>query len=233
MFQSFRRKIRFFLNKLKKTDYEIISLGPNCYPKTFLTRNKLKRNKASGEKTMPFDLAWYKDAKFITEFIQNDFMNFFDGMKYSESAESWDSSFKINFSHEKSFKADDLEKLVDMYIGRISNFRKVMGSEKPLLFIQILKDKEIGEDIKNLYEVIKARRGQKPFELMIIDTNEIVKDPIENVNVIKIFQTLDNESIYKPEFYNSEVGKTFEKEIIKNIKFVLIKKLNKNLVRFF
>lgn len=233
MLNLFVQNFKRFLNKFKTTDYEIISLAPNCYPKTLLTRKKLKKYKAEGEKTMPFDLAWYKSAEFITEFIQNDFLNFFEDMKYSQIAQSWDASFKINFSHEKNFKENDLEKLIDMYNQRITNFRNVMASEKPILFIQVLKDKEIGEDISNLYEVIKARRAGKPFELLIIDTNDIVKDPVQNVSVIKIFQNLDNENIYKPEFYKSKEGKAFEKKILEQIKSVLKNKLKKNLVKFF
>lgn len=232
MFRYLFFKLKCLLNKYKTAGYEIISLGPNCYPKTLLTRHKLKKLKQYGEKTMPFDLAWYQNAKFVTEFIQNDFLNFFQDMNYSETAESWDASFKINFSHEKDFKVNDLEKLTEMYIKRISNFREAITSNKPILFIQILKDKEVEEDIENLYKVLKARRGEKAFELLIIDTADIIKKPVQNVTVIKIFKTLDNEKIYKPEFYKSKEGKNFEKELIKNIKFVIKNRLKKKIIKY-
>lgn len=221
------QKIKDFVNKNCETSYNIVSLGPNCYPKTILTRKKLKKTKSQGELTMPFDLAWYHKAEFITEFIKNDFSNFFEDMNFSQNANSWDASYKINFSHEKKFGPAEKDLLITMYNKRISNFREVLNSRKPVIFLQILKNKTIGEDVNNLYEVLKNKRQNRPFILVVIDTEDIIADDLNPaIKILKLHKKLDNETIYTPEFYLSRDGKVFENTIISFIKLEITKSFN-------
>ena len=81
-------------NFCKTAPYTIISLGPNCYPRTVLTRKGLMKRKKQGQKSYPFDLAWYHSAKYVTEFLLNDFENFFTDLRYSYVSTSWDSGTK-------------------------------------------------------------------------------------------------------------------------------------------
>ena len=44
--------------KIKNKEICIISLGCDCFPKTFTTIAGLKPRKKEGELSMPFDLSW-------------------------------------------------------------------------------------------------------------------------------------------------------------------------------
>ena len=69
---------------------------------------------------------------------------------------------------------------------------------------------------KGLTKNQKRLRENKPFKMAIIDTQNIVNNPIlENIYVLKL--PFPNEKYknnwWKKEFYNSHIGKQFEKQI--------------------
>ena len=228
--------LKVFFKQLKKiiynSSYNLISLGSSCYPKTLLTRWKLKKTKASGELTLPFDLAWFHKAEYITEFIKNDFSGFFQDLRYMKEIGSWDNYGKINFSHETSFGADDKDKLVNLYEIRINNFRKLIQDEKPILFLQFLKVKEVGEDVSNLYSTLKQIRGDKPFELLVVDTNDIVQECSSAVNVLKIVLPFQDPNLYDANFYKSKEGVQFEKQIVDKLTTLLENNLGCKLYKY-
>lgn len=230
--KEFYYKLKEKFNLSKKSPYVIISLGTSCYPKTILTRWKLKRKKAHGELTLPFDLIWVHEAVFVTDFIKNDFKDFFDDLRYIKEIKCWDNFRKINFSHETNFGPNDRELLIEKYSRRIANFSKYLNDAKPILFVQFLKDKSVGEDVNNLYETIKSIRGEKPFELIVIDCIDIVKNQIAEINLLKIKNPFDDCNLYDPRFYTSRKGKKFEAAIIKYCEKIIKNKLKCKVVRY-
>ncbi len=222
-------KIKDHYNKSAIQPYEIVSLGTSCYPKTILTRHKLKKTKADGELSLPFDLAWFHEAVFVTEFIKNNFDGFFSDMRYIENINCWDNYTKINFSHETGFGPEDKDLLIEKYTKRIENFSKIMDSDRPVLFIQFLKTPSVGEDSTNLYNVLKEKRNGKPFELLIIDCADIIKDFAPEINVLKLTLPSEDVNLYDASFYKSKAGKKFEKNIINKCKSLIKKKFNFNL----
>lgn len=228
IYNEFRRKA----NLAKETKYYIVSLGPNCFPKTVLTRWKLKRIKAHGEVTLPFDLAWFHNTKYITEFIENNFQNFFENMKYIEDIKRWDNFGKINFSHESCFGPNDENLLIEMYTNRINNFKATLKTEKPILFVQFLKDASVGEDIQRLYNILCKIRQDKPFELLIIDTDDIIQTSPKNINVYKIKMPYENYDLYSEKCFKSKPGINFEKQIINQCKRIIKNKFKLNIIKY-
>lgn len=229
-----KKLIRQIKNTAKNTPYSIVSLGPNCYPRTVLTRMKLIKQKSCGRQTMPFDFAYYHEAKFVTEFLNNDFTDFFKDLHYSEFCKSFDNGNKINFSHESYLSQNQKNKLIKIYEKRITAFRNEMKKEEPILFLQILKDEEVGEDCKNTYETLKKICGKRKFAYVVIDCINLVqphKVPFE-IYLTKMHLPQKDTDIFAPEFYNSDFGKNFEKKIANFIGNVIIKEFGYNVEKF-
>lgn len=215
-----------------QSPYHVVSLGPSCYAKTILTRWKLKKVKAHGELTLPFDLLWVHEARFISEFIDNSFEGFFADMRYEKSIGSWDNHGKLNFSHETSFDADDKEQLIAMYKKRISNFEQIINDEKPILFVQFLKDKEVKEDINNLYDVLKKVCKPKEFALVIVDAANIIVNFNPEISVLKTQIPFTDCNLYSKSFYKSKEGRKFERNIINFCKKIIKEKLKCKVITY-
>lgn len=202
--------------------YEIVSLGINCLPRTVLTRKNLKPRKAQGELSCPFDLVAH-NVKRVTYYIENNFDGYFDDLTFRTVKRCffdfrkkgiWEKADGTMFFHDKDCKVNDREKIVKRISSRIDNFRKILKNEKPIIFVQCLDD---GEDIKNLYNVLKNKREDKLFKLVIFDFNNIVTEEYENIYVFKIPypKNIKKYAKYWNRYknYNSKSGKLFENEI--------------------
>lgn len=196
---------------MKKIKTEIIPLGQNCIPRTVLTRWKIKPSKIFGEKTYPFDLAVFGLPE-ITKCLKNDFNEIFDNLLFN--GEYWYKSPNcIYFMHDKKYKENEKEKLISKYKKRINNFRTKINETDNILFVQILGE---DEDIINQYNELKRLRNDKPFKMAIIDTQNIVKSiDLKDIYVLKLpFPSEEyKNNWWKKEFYNSKIGKQFEKQI--------------------
>ena len=196
---------------MKKIKTEIIPLGQNCIPRTILTRWKIKPSKIFGEKTYPFDLAIFGLPE-ITKCLKNDFNEIFNNLSFN--GEYWYKSPNcIYFIHDKKYKKNEKEKLISKYKKRINNFRTKINEADNILFVQILGE---DEDIINQYNELKRLRNDKPFKMAIIDTQNIVKSiDLKDIYVLKLpFPSEEyKNNWWKKEFYNSKIGKQFEKQI--------------------
>lgn len=154
---SFFDYIRF-----KRANYHIVSLGSNCLPRGLTTAIKLKPRRFYGEKSCPFDL-YNSDLKSNIELIENDFSNFFEiiNLKY--------------FPHDEQLTK---EEFVKRYQNRIKNFQEIMQSDKILYFIYSdYKSLPLRDDILKLYNVLKAKRLNKSFKLIILTSKYIPNLP--------------------------------------------------------
>lgn len=180
-------------------------------PRVILTRWGLKPHKFQGELTYPFDLAVFGMPE-ITKTLKTDFNEFFDNLEYKNNF--WIKAPNcIEFCHDKRYKENDKQKLIDLYSKRIQNFRNTIQNDTLILFVQILGDYQ---EIENQYKELKRLRKDKPFKFIIIDTENIVPEiNLENVHIKKI--PLPNKDYkqnwWKKDFYNSKDGKLFEKQI--------------------
>lgn len=201
----------------KKT--EIITLGQNCMPRAILTRRGIKKRKIFGEVTYPFDLAVFETRE-ITHSIKTDFKEFLYNLKFVPERNIWIKAPDcIEFVHETKFKANDKEKLIKKYSERIENFRKVIESPNPVIFVQILGD---CSDIENLYSGLKKIRGERIFRFVVIDTQNITI-PVEGIDILK--QPFPSEEYkknwWKKEYYSSSEGVAFEEKIADFVKEII------------
>lgn len=205
------------LLKIKNIQYKIISLGINCLPRSILTRWGLKPSKAEFETTMPFDLAVFETRE-ITKNLNNDFKDFTNNISFKNKKHLFDKEYwikepdLIKFIHEKNFGKNDESKLINSYYNRINNFRECIKSNPPILFVQLIWD---SEDVNNLYNILKNIRGNKPFKLVVIDTQNIVSNPNSEIEILKLkFPTKNyNKHWWHPRIYKSKKGQDFERKI--------------------
>lgn len=160
-------------------NYEIVSLGQNCLPRLYCTRNFLKKTKKMGELSIPFDLAGHR-LKAIIHFLENDFEDYFNDLQYMETMEisCWfNSKFDCQYNHDRDCGKNDYDKFVTRFKSRIENFRKIINSDKFIFFILASFENKT-EDINQLYETLKKIRGEKPFKLIVADFTFSLDDNI-------------------------------------------------------
>ncbi len=197
---------------MKNKKVQIIPLGQNCIPRTILTRWNVKPKKIWGEKTYPFDLAVFGMPE-VTKCLKTDFSEFFYNLEYTQNG--WIKAPNcIFFTHDIHYKEKDKDKFIECYTKRINNFRKTIKISENVLFVQVLGE---DEDIENQYNELKNLRGKLPFKFAIVDTQNIVENiNIDNVFVLKLPFPSEQykQNWWKKEFYNSQIGKKFEKQIV-------------------
>lgn len=151
-------------SKLQATnDYEIISLGQNCLPRLYLTRNSLKKTKRMGELSMPFDLAQHSLLSVI-HFIKTDFQDFFDWLTYIETIEisCWiNEKYNNQYNHDSDCSKHQRSKFITRFEKRIENFRNVIKADKFIFFV-FASYSNNSEEVNRLYSVLKEARGDKP-----------------------------------------------------------------------
>ncbi|WP_411827884.1 DUF1796 family putative cysteine peptidase [Luteolibacter sp. AS25] len=79
----------------------IIPVGSNCLPRTIPTRFGLKKTKAEGEITYPFDLAVHP-YNAVCNLLENDFMDYVNPefLRISEDNTIINIKYGIKFNHE-------------------------------------------------------------------------------------------------------------------------------------
>ncbi len=230
----FEKTLNYIKNVCKTSPYSIVSLGPNCYPKTVLTRTGLLKRKRQGQPTMPFDLAWYHSAEYITEFLNTDFDKFLVDLNYSEFSGSWDNGTKINFSHESYIGPTEKHRLIQVYRQRINNFRKEIKKTRPILFLQVLKDLKVGEDCLNTYKALKRLCEGRQFIYVVIDCIH----EIDGLNLPEEIYSLQlpfpqgEANVFCKEFYESTQGAQFEQDIADFIENIIINEFAMNPVKY-
>ena len=162
-----RKLIREFLfwfsledyRRFKNSNYYIVSLGNSCLSRALLVAAGLKPRRFYGEKSCPFDLYFSKDIKNTIRLIENDFLDFFKDIDLDA------------FPHDDKLTICQFKK---RYQKRIENFLDIQKSEKIVYYVysNYTNVPEI-TDITKLYDVLKAKRGTKPFALVILTNNYI------------------------------------------------------------
>ena len=144
-------------------------------PRTVLTRLGIKPRKAQGELSCPFDLVKHNSQRIIY-YLETDFKDYLDDLHFRLRKRNffdfrgkgvWQKNDGTGFYHDKDCKSKDRDKLVKRITARIENFRKIMASDTPVLFVMNLIDNDI--DLKRLYNVLNKVRGNKFFKVIIFD----------------------------------------------------------------
>lgn len=162
--------------RFKNSNYHIVTLGADCFSRVLITAIKLKPRRFYGEKSCPFDLSFNYDFNKIVKLIENDFIDFFSDINMN------------NFPHDIKLSHSQF---VERYKNRIQNFQNVMQSDKIIYFIYSnYKTLPLKKDILNLYNVLKKKRNDKPFKLIIL-TSEYIEGLQDIIQIPYKFQITD------------------------------------------
>jgi len=203
-------------------DYEIISLGWNCQPRTYLKKYNLIPDKKHGRKSMVFDLTIHH-TKGLIEILKNTFFDYFENIEYGFyepfGLNYWQNKkYDTVFNHDSAFKENDLDKLKARYQPRIENFKEVLNSDKFLFFVHNLDEISGTEEIKELYNALRILRQEKPFKLIIWSTFNNIEYNDENISVYSnIHPFEDFADWFKPEKQNKK-SKEWEKSLCNFVK---------------
>lgn len=169
--------------------FEIISLGSNCLPRTVLTRGGIKPSKAEKELSCPFDLVRHTLNRII-HYLATDFEDYFDDIYFDIKKRNfldfrkkglWKKKDGTVFFHDRDCKYDNLEKLTERISHRIDNFRELISSKRPVLFVLNIQEDE--DKVEELYNLLKLKMDKTPFVLAILDIGKIIKYTITNPNI--------------------------------------------------
>lgn len=191
--------------RFKHANYQVVSLGNSCLTRTLAVATGIKPRRFYGEKSCPFDLC-YSDLKRTIELIEKDFDGFFNNI----DIEKFPHDEKFNFIHFKN-----------RYEKRIQNFLEILNSNKKIYYIysnySTVPD---AKDINKLYELLKVKRKEKPFELIILTTEHIdvpniiqipykitIDDRKVNQIIIDKFNTFDNKFTRFRDYIENELKK--------------------------
>lgn len=115
-------KDKYVESSLKKIhqNYTIVPLGTYCLPRCITTYAKIKPSKKEGEKSFPFDLAFYNNFEMILNLIETKFENFYTNLRYDSKQKLWiNDSLNAIFNHDGTLSMEDF---INRYNQRINNF---------------------------------------------------------------------------------------------------------------
>ncbi len=168
-------------NKIEKLskNYKIISLGTFCLPRVITTFNGLKPRRSQGEKSCPFDLAFFNDIDKISELIDTKFKRFYDDIVY-ESPKDWNLKTWVNYSYEAYLNHDNAltkKEVVERYNNRISNFYEYLKDKTKHKFFLIASLSEISKlQMINLKNVLLKYMNKDEFDIIYINLSNEVLD---------------------------------------------------------
>lgn len=207
-------------------EYQIISLGANCFPRRILTVRGIKPSKQEGELSYPFDLA-VTPLKSVISILKNNFKDYFDNLKYDYAHYTWNNElYKIWYNHDRDCDDQNKSKFIERYQKRINNFNKALKESKYIYFTICSDDKFNAADVEELYSVLK-RICDKNFSLIVLDffSSELSFDE-PNIEVISIPHPYENfgNSWWNDRYRLTGTGQEFENNVVENYKNIINQK---------
>jgi len=209
----------------------IISLGGDCFPRVSLTKIKIKKDRSQGELSYPFDLS-VTPLKNVIDMIWSDFDKFHEYkleevdneilielVNYPGTYLNHESPMKDNIFYEQEgslyFVKDKYKKLKERYINRIDNFRKILSSEKNILFVLHLTGCTSNEDIIRLTKAIEAMYPKLEFRIVVVHLYKPVLTNVECSEKVFFYEDIVDQTWNCTENYTSALAiklKTFMME---------------------
>lgn len=164
-------------------NFKIIPLGKYCFPRVITTINKLKPKKKRGEKSCPFDLAFFYDFDEITKLIDTKFSNFYDDLIYNDKNQWVNDKVKAFLNHEGGFSK---EQIIERYNKRIQNMFDYFANKSFYKFILIASFEEVSaSQLESLEKALEKYMAQNEFSIILINQSEEYNSYIaKNIYVI-------------------------------------------------
>jgi len=176
--------IYFFVRRLTiKKNYKIISLGTYCFSRVITTSNKLKPRRCKGEKTCPFDLAFFYNLDKVATLIETKFEKFYDDLILDNKGQWVNPEYEAVFNHEINFTR---EEFISRYNCRITNlYNYIQNKMFHKIFVIASFEKIEVEQFENLKRVLSQYIPKDKFSIIYINqSNENPNYNCENVYVI-------------------------------------------------
>ena len=205
-------------------EYKIVSLGCDCAVRRYLTLGGLKKTKRDGELSMPFDLC-YIPMKSLKKILSNNFSDYFNNLYYKDWGKSnfWkNGKYNIRYNHDKDCGKQDYEKFIKRFIARIVNFELTL-KHAPFIFF-VIKSSQSYKEQKDLFNILKRKRKNKPFVLIVLDTNCRIKgkDSNNDIKILKLHHPFPKEGDWwRDEYIRSAESINFQKQICEFVKDVI------------
>ncbi len=192
----------------------IISLGCDQMVQEYLTEAKVYQ--ITEQNKTPFDDC-YVNLKGVINTIKRNFDKFYTTFTFSKERGYWideENGFYYNKDKDCQDSYNTFKERIDK---RIYNFKNLMLSPAPIFFI--LKASSDSENINILYNLLKNKRREKPFKLIVIDQWNKLKGLNPQIIHCQIQSPYkDNTQWYNPKYNTTYQAKTYAMKIIKFIK---------------
>ena len=167
-----------------KLKYKIVPIGTYCLPRSITTLCKLKPSRKQGEKSCPFDLAFFRNFNAIDKLISTRFEHFTDGLTYNEHQKYWENpSLDATFNHDGHLNREDF---IKRYEQRIENFYSYINDKENHLFFLLASFSPISkEQFAHLHETIQKWVTKDRYTIIYINqTKTLTIQRDENTEVI-------------------------------------------------
>ncbi len=205
--------------------YTIISLGNDCAVRYYLTMGGLKKSKSLGELSLPFDLSCHP-TKSVVKILKNNFNDYFNNLLFKNGI--WvNKKYKILYNHDKDCDENSKIKLIARFANRIENFNNIVKNSPYIFFV--IKSQAKASEIINLYKVLRQKRNDLPFKLLVLDMDCKIRKEFKEKEIIlfsKHHPFPKSSDWWKPEYkdsaqsiqYQNDICKFVENEIKKDFK---------------
>ena len=182
----------------------IVSLGGDCFPRVSLSKVGIKKLRAQGERSYPFDLA-VTPLKSVIEMIWNDFSGYHEYklvekegellielVKYPGTFLNHESPMSNNFfeSGPLQYVKNNFEELRKRYSNRIDNFREILNSDNKVLFVVHLTECTSENDVIRLIKTIEGCHPLLVFQVLVIRLYHPVQTNIKSTEKIIFYEDL-------------------------------------------
>jgi hypothetical protein len=162
----------------------IISLGYNCYPAMFLKKFRLLKE------SLPFDYLVTVDLKSINKLFENNFEHIWENIRIdhdtvykAEKLYVIDETYAIKSPHD--FNSEHDVETINKYKRRIERLNDIITNKDEILFIRY-EEWDSQEDLEILNSIIKSKRPNKNYDILLLHANEIKYKLPPNFKCIKI-----------------------------------------------
>lgn len=191
-----------FLVKRLPLNYKIIPLGTYCMPRCITTFSGIKPTRKQGEKTLPFDLAFYDNMAKNVRLVDSHFKGFYNGLKYNKEKKwYYNPEFQAVFNHDGMLSRAEFRKRYD---ARIKNLYNYINDKKSHLFFVIASFKPVRQaTFERLIKAIYRYRKELDFDIIFLNqSTKKTNYSIKNLHIIQIDNTIFQQVNAKGDWLN-------------------------------
>ncbi|WP_238231028.1 hypothetical protein [Methylobacterium thuringiense] len=199
---------------------KIVSLGTDCLPRTIATRWGLKRPRALGELSHPFDLN-ISPVGALPGILSSGFAGYTDNLVYrsdlgfpvSDTHGSW-----FNHEHGKRWAENDFAETKFRYAKRIRSFLDALNDGQPttlVLHVSSHLDQPHFDYVLKTFEAVRSL-GSNEMSFLCLATNgvSVASSDVPNVTIADVVRPSPDYDWSQHQHYISSGGLKFETEIV-------------------